>query len=158
MLPSLDFYTGTVTTSIPASSSVLYQIPVPPEATRFKYSATHASSVTVRLEQGTLPGATGTQHLVSSGANSTLNQPLSIAVWPWQPDQTYYVRFVNSAATAQAITFTLNGKNSLTEDDDFLSACPMRGRRSITPISTATTPRATSTRTAQTIWRNGPST
>ena len=110
MLPSLDFYTGTVTTSIPASSSVLYLIPVPPEATRFKYSATHASSVNVRLEQGTLPGTTGTQHLVSTVANSTLSQPLSTAAWPWQPEQTYYVRFVNSAATAQAITFTLNGK------------------------------------------------
>ena len=28
------------------------------------------------------------------------------------------MRFVNTAATAQAITFTLNGKNALTEDED----------------------------------------
>ena len=98
---------------------MLHQIPVPPEATRFKVSSTHASSVTVRMEQGTLPGTTGTQHLVSTVANSTLNQPLSAAGWPWQPDQTYYVRFVNTAATTQAITFTLNGQNALTEDEDF---------------------------------------
>ena len=39
-------------------------------------------------------------------------------MWPWQPDQTYYVRFVNTAATSQAITFTLNGKNTLTDDED----------------------------------------
>ena len=33
-------------------------------------------------------------------------------MWPWQPNQTYYVRFVNTAATAQAVTFTM------TEDAD----------------------------------------
>jgi hypothetical protein len=118
VLPSLDFCTGTVTTSIPAGGSVVYQIPVPPEATRLKYSSTHASSVTVRMEQGTLPGTTGTQHLISSGANSSLNQPLSTTGWPWQPNQTYYVRFMNTAATAQDITFTMNGKNAQTEDED----------------------------------------
>ena len=83
------------------------QIPATLETTRFKYSSTHTSSVTVRMEQGTLPGTAGTQHLISSGADSSLNQPLSTAVWPWQPNQTYYVRFV-----------TLNGKNALTEDED----------------------------------------
>ncbi len=50
--------------------------------------------------------------------NSALNQPLSTAMWPWQPNQTCYVRFVNTAATAQSITFTLNGKNALTVDED----------------------------------------
>ena len=130
VLPSLDFYTGTVTTSIPANGSVLYKIPVSAEATRFKYSAVHMSTVQVRLEQGTLPGTTGSQHFSSSGANSSLNSALATstwppnpgpnqyAVWPWQPNQTYYVRFVNSDAIAQAITFTMNGTNGFTEDED----------------------------------------
>ena len=118
VLPSLDFYTGTVTTSIPANSSVVYRVSVPPEATRWQCSGTHASAVQVRIEQGTLPGTTGAQHWYSSGANSSFNVALSASSWPWQPDQTYYVRFVNNDAAAQSITFTMNGKNALTEDND----------------------------------------
>ena len=45
VLPSLDFYSGTMNTSIPANSSALYQIPVPPEDTRMKWTSTHASTV-----------------------------------------------------------------------------------------------------------------
>src|SRR5438105_11811515 len=70
--------------------SVLYQIPAPPEATRFKYTSTHPDTVSIRIEQGTLPGTTGPQHFASSGADSSLNQPLSTSSWPWQPNQTYY--------------------------------------------------------------------
>ena len=54
MLPSLDFYTGTVNTSIPANSSAFYQIPVPPEGTRMKWTSTHASTV-----QGIVPASSG---------------------------------------------------------------------------------------------------
>ena len=130
LLPSLDFYSGSVSTIIPANSSVIYQIPVPAEATRFKYSSTHDSTVQVRIEQGTLSGTTGNQHYISYGANSTLNRSLATstwpplpgpsyyAAWPWQPNQTYYVRFVNTNASAMPITFMMNGKNGLTEDED----------------------------------------
>ena len=119
VLPSLDFYTGTVNTSVPANSSALYQIPVPPEGTRMKWTSTHVSTVQLRLEQGTVRASSGTaQHYYSSGANVAFNQALSAIAWPWQPSQTYYLRIVNNAATTAAVTLTMNGKNALTEDED----------------------------------------
>ena len=99
VLPSLDFYAGTVNTSIPSS--------------------THASTVQLRLEQGTVPASSGTaQHYSSSGASVAFNQALSATAWPWQPSQTYYLRIVNNAATAATVTLTMNSKNALTEDED----------------------------------------
>jgi hypothetical protein len=118
VLPTLSFYGGMGNVSVPGNSSVLYQIPVPSEATRFKYSSTHPDTVSIRIEQGTPPGTTGPQHFISSGADSSLNLALSTNSWPWQPNQTYYVRIVNSAATAQAVTINVDGKNSQTEDED----------------------------------------
>ncbi|MEY4568901.1 MAG: hypothetical protein RLZZ398_340 [Verrucomicrobiota bacterium] len=118
-LPVLDFYTGTLNTSIPANSSVLYRIPAPPEATRVKWTSTHASTVQLRLEQGSIPFSTGTsQHYYSTAANSVLNNALSTTIWPWQPAQSYYLRIVNNAATAATVVLTLNGKNATTEDED----------------------------------------
>ena len=118
-LPSLDFYTGTVNTSVPANSSALYQMPVPPEGTRMKWTSTHAGTVQLRLEQGTVPASSETaQHYYSSGASVAFNQALSATAWPWQPNQTDYLRIVNNAATAATVTLTMNGKNALTEDED----------------------------------------
>jgi hypothetical protein len=117
-LPILDFYTGVLNTTIAANSSVVYRIPVPIEATRFKYTSTHTTSVNVRVEQGTLPSATGAQHFSSSGANSSMNQALSATTWPWLPGQAYFVRLVNNSAAAQNVVFNLNGKNAQTEDED----------------------------------------
>ncbi len=72
----------------------------------------------MRIEQGTLPGVAGNQHYTSSGADSSLNQPLSPSGWPWVPGQTYYVRFVNSSGGALPITFTMKGRTALTDDED----------------------------------------
>lgn len=115
--PSLDFYTGTVTTTVPANESVSYRVPVPPEGTRFKYTSTHSTAIRVRIEQGTVPG-TG-QHFISAlnATNSSMNQDL-YTKWPWLPNYTYYVEFVNSSDTPQPITFTLSGKNAQTDDND----------------------------------------
>lgn len=116
--PALDFYTGTVSTTIPGNGSVMYRIVVPAEATRFKYTATHSSSVSVRIEQGTLAAAAGSQHYASAVANSNQNVAVSPSAWPWQPGETYWVRFVNSISSPQPIQFTLSGKNAQTEDED----------------------------------------
>jgi hypothetical protein len=116
--PALDFYTGTVSVTVPANDSLLYRIPAPPEATRMKYTSTHSSTMKVRIEQGTLAATSGSQHFISGSSNSNLNQGLVGAPWPWVPNQTYYVRFVNTSSVDEAITFTLNGKNAQTEDED----------------------------------------
>ena len=63
VLPGLDFHADTANTSIPANSSAPCRIPMPPEGTRMKWTSTHASTVQLRLEQGTVPASSGTaQH------------------------------------------------------------------------------------------------
>ncbi len=121
--PTLAFYdadplTPTLSVSVPANGSLLYQIPVPVEATRLKYTGTHPATITTRLEQGTLPGTSGGQHYSTSTANLTANWPLSPTTWPWVPGQTYYLRLINTAATAQTVTVNIDGKNAQTEDED----------------------------------------
>ncbi len=116
--PALDFESGTVTTTVPANSSISHRIIVPANGTRFKYTATHPSAISVRIEQGTVPNGSGPQHFVSTLANSSLNRALSVSSWPWVPGQTYYVCFTNSAASGQSITFAMDGKTALTEDED----------------------------------------
>ena len=124
-LPVLDFYTGTLNTSIPANSSVIYRIAAPVEATRLKWTSTHASTVQLRLEQGTLPASTGTsQHFYSTVANSPLNQALSSATWPWQPNQSYYLRIVNNAATAATVAMSIKGENAWIGSDAYSGWAP----------------------------------
>ncbi|MCX6873863.1 MAG: PA14 domain-containing protein [Verrucomicrobia bacterium] len=119
VLPELDYYTGSINTSLAAGASLFYRIPVPPEATRMKWSATHPASVQLRLEQGTLPGATGSQHWTSgSSANVAFNQALSATVWPWQPNHDYYLRVINTSGSAQTVTLAMSGRNATNEDED----------------------------------------
>lgn len=117
--PSINFYNGTLNVSVPANSEMLYQIPVPPEATRMKWTSTHLAGLQLRLEQGTLPASTGTaQHFRSTSANSSINFALTPTSWPWVAGQTYFLRLVNSGATSLNLALTMNGKNAITEDED----------------------------------------
>jgi hypothetical protein len=119
VLPVLDYYTGSINTSVAAGASLFYRIPVPANGTRMKWTATHPAGVQLRLEQGTLPGATGSQHWTSgSSANVNFNQALSATSWPWQPNQDYYLRVLNNSAAAQSLTLAMNGQNAATEDED----------------------------------------
>ena len=119
VLPVLAFYSGAINTTVPPNGSLLYRIPVPIEATRMKWVATHAATMDVRLEQGTLPGITGGQHWTSGGGTDVpFNMVLNSASWPWQPNQNYYLRIVNSTGSPQPVTLTINGKNAQTEDED----------------------------------------
>ena len=118
-IPSLDFYTGGIDATIPTGESLIYRIPVPPEATRIKWASTHPETVQLRMEQGTLPETTGpSQHYLSSGADSTLNQALASSSWPWIPGKTYYLRIVNNGSGEATVNLTMNGKNARTEDED----------------------------------------
>ena len=118
VLPVLNFYNGTIDTSIPAGGSLLYRIPVPPEATRLKWTNNYSPSIQLRLEQGTLPGTTGTQHWVG-GTNFGFNQPLfATGNWPWLPAKDYYLRAYNTSGSPQNLMLTMNGVNAATEDED----------------------------------------
>jgi hypothetical protein len=119
VLPVLDYYTGSINTSLAAGASLFYRIPVPANGTRMKWTATHPASVQLRLEQGTLPGATGSQHWTSgSSANVNFNQALSATVWPWQPNHDYYLRLTNTSGAPQSVALAQSGQNAATEDED----------------------------------------
>jgi len=119
ILPDLDYYNGTINTSVPAGASILYRIPVPAEGTRMKWTATHPATVQMRVEQGTLPGITGTQHWTSgASANVAFNQVLSSTTWPWQPNHNYYLRVMNTSGSPQNVTLLMLGKNAATDDED----------------------------------------
>ncbi|PWU17107.1 MAG: hypothetical protein C5B50_12020 [Verrucomicrobia bacterium] len=111
----LGFYGGTVSDSLPAFGARLYDIDVPPDATRLQLYATNSASVIFTLEQGTLPQVSGGAHWRSSGANVSLNQPLSLSFWPWQPDQSYYLLVTNSSASSQPFALFSEGRNTFTE-------------------------------------------
>ena len=116
-LPTLNFYTGTASATLPPGGSLVYRVPVPTEATRWRSSATHDGTVDVRIEQGTLPTLSGSAHWYSGGgANSVFNTPFTY--WPWLPNRDFYVRIVNNNGEPQAFTFTMDGRNATNEDED----------------------------------------
>jgi hypothetical protein len=114
----IAFYNGVIDTPIPAGGNILYKIAAPAEATRLKWTATHPASVQLRIEQGTIPGLSGNQHALTSGANVAFNQALTPTGWPWQSGQTYYVRIVNSGASPANVVVNVAGVNAGTEDED----------------------------------------
>ncbi|MCW1884761.1 hypothetical protein OKA04_08475 [Luteolibacter flavescens] len=114
----VSFYNGVIDTTIAAGGSAYYKIGAPAEATRLKWTSIHPATVQIRVEQGTLPGATGTQHSSSTVANSTLNQALTATGWPWQSSQTYYLRIVNNGSSPATVKVNVAGVNATTEDED----------------------------------------
>ena len=113
-------YRGMAGDTLPALGSRLYRVDAPAQATRLKVFGTNASSVSLRLEQGTLPQASGTAHWISSGANPSLNQALvsGSSSWPWQTANSYYLLITNTTGSAQPFTVRFDGRNAATEDED----------------------------------------
>ena len=110
VLTEIPYYGSAINPSIPAGGSVVYRMPVPPEAAKIKFTSNNISGVQLRLEQGTLPGLTGTQHWSSgTAANVSYNQVLSpTATWPWRPGYDYYLRLINTTATVQNVSVTID--------------------------------------------------
>lgn len=116
--PLVDFYTGSINTTVAAGTSAFYRIPVPADATRMIWKATHPATVELRLEEGTFPGTGGVQHWVSNGANAALNKVISSSVWPWQRGRTFYLRILNGGTTSAAVTLTMDSRNPASADED----------------------------------------
>ena len=114
--PAIDFYSGTINSEVPAGGSLLYRIIAPSDAARIKWTSSHASTVQLRLEQGTFPALTGTQHFASNGEHASLSQLLS--GWPWVPEETYYLRIINQGTAAAPVILTMDGKNMDADDED----------------------------------------
>jgi hypothetical protein len=114
----LDFFGGTLQTSLAPRAAVLYRVDVPPEATRWRHTATHVAEVLVCLEQGSLP-RTDSSHWRSFLENSPLSQGLNaIDGWPWLPNQSYYLLVTNTTDQTQPFTLVMDGRTAATEDED----------------------------------------
>lgn len=117
-LPVLDYYAGAETVTLPPSTELTYRLVAPADATRMMWQATHPAAVQLRLEQGTLPGLSGTQHWTSGAqAHVRFNQLLN-GQWPWLPGRTYYLRVINTGAVPASLTLNMDGRNPANADED----------------------------------------
>jgi len=115
----IPFYGGFVTSTIPAGGVLRYRIDVPSEATRWKHTSTHAAGVNFTLEQGTTALPSGPAHWTSPNQpNSSLNVSLASGAWPWLPGYSYFLNITNTLGSPQSFSFTMDGRNLLTEDEN----------------------------------------
>lgn len=119
-LPSINFYGGSVDTTIPPNGQLTYKIFAPADATRWKHFATHVAAVRLYLEQGTLPYKTGSPKDDWFSNPGTPNSTNNVAMtnWPWMPNQTYYLTVTNTTALSQPFAFNMDGQNAATDDND----------------------------------------
>lgn len=116
---TIPFYAGSVTNVIPANGVLKYRIDVPADARRWIHTSTHSNTVYLYLEQGAPPNPPSGYHWYSGGAaNSTFNQQLYNASWPWRPGYMYFLLVTNTTALPQNFVFNMNGQNSATDDYD----------------------------------------
>ncbi|QBG47147.1 hypothetical protein EGM51_06950 [Verrucomicrobia bacterium S94] len=109
----VDFEGGTVSTSVPAGTSITYQIDVPADAVRWIHSQTNSSALNVYLEQGTLPSQTSSDHWYRTSGSYTLNKYLrNTDGWPWRPDYTYYLTVVNPTANPEPFDLVMQGSTA----------------------------------------------
>jgi len=112
---SIAFYGGSVNTTIPPNSELVYRIVTPPDGLRWRHTSVHSNTVQVYIENGTHPLKISTDDFRSTTANSSLDRFL--ISFPWLPKQVYYLYATNTTALSQPFSLTMNG-SSVTADDD----------------------------------------
>ncbi len=123
----VPFYGGTAFVNVPAYSSALFRVDVPPEATRWRHFSTHPTNLVVCLDQGTIPTRAANRWM-SYAANSSYNAFLVTwndtlkqygpATWPWVPGQSYFLMVTNVTTTPQDFSLVMDGRNAATDDND----------------------------------------
>lgn len=113
--PEIAFYGGSVTSTIPAQSELVYRILTPTDALRWRSSAAHSNSVLIYMENGTLPSKTASDDYRSLVPNSAQDRLLT--GYPWLAGQTYYMIVTNPTALPQPFSFTMNGSSVLADTD-----------------------------------------
>jgi len=116
VIPSIAFYGGTVTTTVPADGQLVYQVPIPPDAVRWRHTFAHSGNVRVRIEEGTLPNPTGS--VLFEEPYDSYGWDVLLNTWPKLPGKTWYVMFINDGAVDEPVTFTMDGRNLATDDED----------------------------------------
>jgi hypothetical protein len=113
----IPFFGGTATTNLGPFGVALYRIDIPADGTRWKHTSVHSNIVTLALENGTIPRLGSGDDWTSISANGALNISLRGA-WPWVPNTYFILMMTNRSSSAQTVTFNMDGKSALTEDDD----------------------------------------
>jgi len=116
LLPTIEFYGGSVTNNLLPNSQVSYRIFAPADATRWRHSSIHSNAVQLYMENGTLPAKSINDDWRSAVANSSLNQYLSI--WPWVANVSYFLTVTNTSAVTQPFYLLMDGRNAGTDDND----------------------------------------
>jgi len=115
-LPTIDFYGGSVTNTLPPNAQLAYRIFAPADASRWKHTSIHSNIVQLYLDNGSLPTKTFADDWRSAGPNSSFNQYLG--GWPWVPNVSYYLVVTNTSSLPQPFSFTMDGKSIANDDND----------------------------------------
>ena len=115
-LPTIEFYGGSVTNTLPPNAQLAYRIFAPADASRWKHTSIHSNVVQLYLDNGSLPTKTAADDWRSAGPNSSFNQYLG--GWPWVPNVSYYLFVTNTSSLSQPFSFTMDGKSIATDDND----------------------------------------
>ena len=113
--PLIEFYGGSVTSTVPVAGLVAYRIFAPADALRWRHTSTHSNTLQVYIENGTMPSRTTGDDFRSTSANST--QDRFMTNYPWVPDQMYFMVATNTSASPQQFIFTMNGSSTNADDD-----------------------------------------
>jgi len=118
----INFYGGSVTSTISPGSRQIYRIDVPSDATRWQHAAQHSDDVNLYISQSTVPPRDDYAHWRSTESNSSYSTYLLGSDpdhnYPWQPGHSYYLLVENVSSSTLPFTFTMDGRNLNTEDED----------------------------------------
>jgi hypothetical protein len=114
----------TLDVSVPAGTTRVHRVDVPPDAVRWRHDATIPTGVTLRLSPRYTLGAGTTPVWTSSGTGSGadldrgLDAPDGYA-WdhPWEPGVAYYLEITNTGASAAQVTVRFDGARTWADTD-----------------------------------------
>ncbi|MCF7675364.1 MAG: hypothetical protein K9M97_08465, partial [Akkermansiaceae bacterium] len=109
VIPEIAFAGGSIDITIPPGEHRYYKVVAPPNALRWSHTSTRSSNIEVRIEQGSVPALTGTADYTSSQTNGYFARDFW-AYWPWTPDQTYYLAFLNHGTGPEPLRFAMQGE------------------------------------------------
>lgn len=116
-IPAIDFYSGSINTSIPGRSEALFRVLAPQEARRWRHTSVHNTNIQVAIEQGTLPRQNSTDDYRATTNNSSFNRDL-YSGWPWVTNVIYFISVTNSSTLAEPFQLSMDGRNAETDDND----------------------------------------
>ncbi len=144
----LDFFTGTVSVSLPPNSQRLYRVDAPALAGMWQHESSHAAAVQVFVQQGTVSpagntankdyndwssvdgfGKAGTAAIGALGTSTTTgsNSRMKVSFYraatlsgraPWLAGQSYYILVKNTSGVAQNFQLTMAGRYLSETDAD----------------------------------------